>query len=124
MKKIITIIVIAMLSSVGFAQDVQPTPPTSIRKLPVFVICGTVQDIELKIKKFKEIPMVMGDANIDIPNGGNVQGTMRMYINPETGTYSLIYYFKAPFVPNDTGVQACVQAVGENIQPDLQGIEI
>ena len=124
MKIIIAICASILMTSFTFAQfnsQQQTLPYGSIRKLPIMVFCGSVQNINMKMSKFNEIPMVEGNAAIEIPNAGLVEGGMRLFMNPQTKSFTYVFYLQPPMVPNKAGIEACIQTVGKQLVPATQG---
>ena len=95
----------------------QNLPYGTIRKLPVMVTCGSVENLNAKLAQYKEIPMVEGSAALEVPNAGMLQGGMRLYMNPQTKTFTYMFYLQPPMVPNPLGIEACIQSAGKNIVP-------
>ena len=121
MKIIITLIASILMTMVAYSQFNTPPqqnlPYGTIRKLPVMVTCGSVENLNAKLAQYKEIPMVEGSAALEVPNAGMLQGGMRLYMNPQTKTFTYMFYLQPPMVPNPLGIEACIQSAGKNIVP-------
>jgi hypothetical protein len=75
-----------------------PTPQTRqgppIMHLPSIIDCSAPQNIQEIVQgQFGEIPFVNGGTVIKRPDGVIMPALMTLYVNMETGTYSLIAKF-------------------------------
>ena len=75
-----------------------PTPETRqgppIMHLPSIIDCSAPQNIQEIVQgQFGEIPFVNGGTVVKRPDGVIMPALMTLYVNMETGTYSLIAKF-------------------------------
>jgi len=75
-----------------------PTPQTRqgppIMHLPSIIDCSAPQNIQEIVQgQFGEIPFVNGGTVVKRPDGVIMPALMTLYVNMETGTYSLIAKF-------------------------------
>jgi hypothetical protein len=62
--------------------------------LPSIIDCSSPQNILSLVQgKFKEIPFVNGGTVVKRPDGVIMPALMTLYVNMETGTYSLVAKF-------------------------------
>jgi hypothetical protein len=123
MKIILTLCASILMTMSVYAQfdapQQQNLPYGTIRKLPVMVTCGSIQNLNVKLAQYKEIPMIEGSAAMEVPNAGMLEGGMRLYMNPQTKTFTYMFYLQPPMVPNPMGIEACIQSAGKNIVPAM-----
>ena len=131
MKYILTIFASIVMSTVTYAQLNIPQgntpnmpnlpqgnlPYGTVRKLPLMAMCGSVENLSAKLRQYNEIPMVHGKAALEVPNAGLLEGRMTLYMNPQTKSFTYIFYLQPPMVPNPMGIEACIQSVGKEIMP-------
>jgi hypothetical protein len=73
-----------------------PAPQTkpSVMHLPSIIDCGRPESIqELVVGQFQELPFVNGGTVVKRPDGVIMPALMTIYVNLETGTYSLVAKF-------------------------------
>ena len=106
----------------------QPSAMGGMRKLPLVADCGPIDTIMKKIRAFGEVQMTISDSVIQIPGNSPqanvVQGDSAIYVNPKTGSYSVIFYLPDEMAKLGYGVEACVTSAGLNLTPGLQGVDI
>jgi len=111
-----------------------PEAPTQnsfggMKKLPLMNDCGPIDTIMKKIRAFGEVQMTISDSVIQIPGkvapqANVIKGSSSLYVNPTTGSYSIIFYLPDELANSGYGVEACITSAGMNFQPGLQGTEI
>jgi len=106
----------------------QPSAMGGMRKLPLVADCGPIDTIMKKIRAFGEVQMTISDSVIQIPGNSPqanvVKGDSAIYVNPKTGSYSVIFYLPDEMAKLGYGVEACVTSAGLNLSPGLQGVDI
>jgi hypothetical protein len=133
MKKLLIVLSLVVISFVtvssnagllsALAQENNPNPETPqatpegppIMQLPSMIDCSHPRTIEsIVVGQFKERPLVNANTVIKRPDGVIMPAGMTLYVNIETGTYSLVAKFK------DIGFW-CIINSGGNFQPARDG---
>ena len=133
MKKLLIVLSLVVISFVtvssnagllsALAQENNPNPETPqatpegppIMQLPSIIDCSHPRAIEsIVVGQFKERPLVNANTVIKRPDGVIMPAGMTLYVNIETGTYSLVAKFK------DIGFW-CIINSGGNFQPARGG---
>lgn len=113
MKKLLIVLSLVVISFVtvssnagllsALAQENKPNPETPqatpegppIMQLPSIIDCSHPRAIEsIVVGQFKERPLVNANTVIKRPDGVIMPAGMTLYVNIETGTYSLVAKFK------------------------------
>ena len=85
-------------------------------KIPTTMHCGSIDAIYGVLRKYDEIPFVLGDITIQTPDGKFWSGEMEIIVNPDSGTYSIIGIFEDEI--------ACIIALGDRFRPAPWGIQL
>lgn len=104
-----------------FGNMPQPQTYGEVRPLPAMVLCGSKDNINIGLAGKKEVAYIESISILQIPNRGVVPGKSILYMNPETKSYSLVFYMVSPMVPNPWGIEACFINMGREAVPALQG---
>ncbi|MAZ97343.1 MAG: hypothetical protein CMP53_07470 [Flavobacteriales bacterium] len=77
-------------------QDQQPTDPNAYKmpgmmKLPTYIDCGPYNEILAIVQgQNGEMPFALFESFIQIPNGQLLKGPAALYVNRETGSWSVV----------------------------------
>ena len=91
-----------------------------LRKLPSMLDCGSALAVKRKLKMYKEVEMMTGKSAIQAPHG-LIEGELSFYVNPSSGSYSMVFFLPESLTTNPYGVEACLINVGKDLVPGLQG---
>tara|TARA_B100001287_G_scaffold257881_1_gene243820 strand:+ start:982 stop:1374 length:393 start_codon:yes stop_codon:yes gene_type:complete len=96
-------------------------PKVQTYKLPTFIDCGSSEAVDKIVTKHGEIPFAEMQGAITIPPGDRmIQGKTIMYINPETGGYSLVLELPRNYSGENTnilGIEKCIIGFGDDFKP-------
>lgn len=81
-----------------------------IVNLPILVDCGTKDAIEEITDRYEELPFMEGIVAWRIPSGQMLEGPMKFYYNPKSGSFSMVV------TPDGENV-ACVFVMGRSLKP-------
>ena len=86
----------------------------NIRPLPTVLLCSTQTSGEGLEKEYGEIPFIEGDAQVMSPAPGKAYyGTIRMFVNPETFSYTILFDLDDQYT--------CLLTTGDKLVPAYQG---
>ena len=88
----------------------QPYVP-ELQYLPAIVDCGPPTTIAEILARFEELPFLEGETVVKRPDGVIMRAKMTMYLNAETGSYSLVAKFPVNIW--------CVINSGGNVKPSI-----
>ena len=88
----------------------QPVDP-EWQMLPSFVNCSKIVLIEELTTKYGEQPFAKGQSTIPIP-GGTFQGEMRMYVDPQDGSFTTLL-----MINDEVG---CIVILGQEFVPWIE----
>ena len=108
-----------------FPLQQQPAPQQfgQLRKYPSMLDCGPTSVIQRKLKMYKEVEMMTGKSVIQAPHG-MIEGELSFYVNPDSGSYSMVFFLPESLSSNPYNVEACLINVGKDLAPGLQGTAI
>jgi len=82
-----------------------------VTTLPLMIQCTTAEIVERMVEEYDELPFIEGNGSWQIPNGQNINGRVEMYVNPSTGSFTIV-------IPLGTDVK-CVVISGKDLKPML-----
>lgn len=100
------------LADLNHKTQSQPPPVTFI---PLATPCGSIPLDETYLEKFGEIGMLEGEASIYLDPTRALNGTMRMYVNPETKTFTVVFSIGEEMY--------CMIVSGKELRPFVKGIK-
>lgn len=125
MKKLLktfsTLVIACLLSGAMLTQltaqeqDQQPADPNEYKmpgmmKLPTFIDCGPYDAILGIVQgQYGEQPFALFESFIQIPNGQIITGPSALYVNQQTGTWSIVVEIQS------SGL--CIVQMGKNFGP-------
>ena len=59
--------------------------------LPFYMTCGPTPMDNFLLERYEEMPMLEGEAQTIIGPGKVAKGKLRMFVNPDTKTYTLVF---------------------------------
>ena len=89
----------------------QEEPKVPITTLPILLQCTAAEIVERMVEDYDELPFIEGNGTWLIPNGQNINGRVEMYVNPSTGSFTIV-------IPLGTDVK-CVVISGKDLKPML-----
>jgi hypothetical protein len=91
----------------------QPNIPPGVVKLPSMLDCGKRAALAEITSRYNEKPFSLSTGFLMTPRGQLVTGQTVMFLNPDTGTYTIIQYFEQ----ESALVDGCIIHSGINFQP-------
>ena len=103
----------------------QVPPQLQLHKMPMAMDCGTMPAIMAKLAPYQEIPFIFSNKSImQVPMDPKgqlpprvVTGETAMFMNPQTGSYSIVFKLPAEMAQNPMGIAACIIGSGQNLKP-------
>ena len=100
-------------------------PQLQLHKMPMAMDCGTLPAIMAKLAPYQEIPFIHSNKSImQVPMDAKgqlppkvVTGETAMFMNPQTGSYSIVFKLPDEMLPNPMGIAACIIGSGTNLKP-------
>ena len=100
-------------------------PQLQLHKMPMAMDCGTMPAIMAKLAPYQEIPFIFSNKSImQVPMDPKgqlpprvVTGETAMFMNPQTGSYSIVFKLPAEMAQNPMGIAACIIGSGQNLKP-------
>jgi hypothetical protein len=89
----------------------QEDPTVPVTTLPLMIQCTAAEIVERMVEEYDELPFIEGNGSWQIPNGQNINGRVEMYVNPSTGSFTIV-------IPLGTDVK-CVVISGKDLKPML-----
>ena len=89
----------------------QEEPKVPVTNLPLMLQCTAAEVVERMVEEYDELPFIEGNGTWLIPNGQSISGKIEMYVNPSTGSFTLV-------IPLGTDVK-CVVISGKDLKPML-----
>lgn len=74
-------------------QDTPKEPSGAFTKLPSIVDCSSAETVRSLLDKYNEIPFAKFTVIVQIPNGQILQQPGSMFVNPVTGSWSIVALF-------------------------------
>jgi len=109
-----------LLSTISLNAQEQSIPTL---KLPTFIDCGSSENINKLIERHGEIPFAEMNGAITIPPGNRMlQGKTILYINPQTGAYSMVMEIPQNYsgsADNVYGLEKCIIGFGGGFVPAI-----
>ena len=85
-------------------------------RMPSLVDCGPPEMIQKMINEYKEKPLAEGNSFIIRPDHLLQQGPTTLYVNPDTGTWTMVIKYDPPLGP---GIW-CILNAGSKFGPSLE----
>lgn len=82
--------------------------------LPLVTICSENPPETVLTERYNELPFVEAEGSIFIPGGQMVEGRMRMFLNPDRSSYTIMFTVK------DSNLH-CMIITGKNLIPSTHG---
>ena len=103
----------------------QVPPQLQLHKMPMAMDCGTMPAIMAKLAPYQEIPFIFSNKSVmQVPMDPKgqlpprvVTGETAMFMNPQTGSYSIVFKLPAEMAQNPMGIAACIIGSGQNLKP-------
>lgn len=100
-------------------------PQLQLHKMPMAMDCGTLPAIMAKLAPYQEIPFIHSNKSImQVPMDPKgqlpprvVTGETAMFMNPNTGSYSIVFKLPDEMLSNPMGIAACIIGSGQNLKP-------
>jgi len=86
MKWLATFLCLLTIPVLAAAEDTTQQIP-----LPFYMTCGPTPMDNYLLERYEEMPMLEGNAQTIIAPGKVAQGKLRMFVNPDTRTYTLVF---------------------------------
>ena len=91
------------------AQEQTPTTPQSGFPMPTIATCDTMEKmLAVIVDKYEEMPLISGEGSVIHQNGQMMTGTMTLWTNFETSSFS---------VTLDNGNLMCLVSMGNKLFP-------
>ena len=87
-------------------------PKQEILKIPLVMFCTDKRPDRMLEERFGELGFIEGKGAITMPNGENVYGKFRMFLNPSGESFTVIF-------EGDT--LSCLLMTGEDVGPMSNG---
>jgi len=105
---------LCMLAVPALAQDQQEEQtPMALQQFPMFVNCLPSSPEDMLLQRYGELPFIEGLGSIIIPGDRSLNGKMTMYLEPQGGTFTIIF--------QPTEDISCMIMSGSDIIPVVSG---
>jgi len=108
---LLTSLALAEVPTMPEAQD----PDTKLITLPMFIKCGNIAPDQMLEENYGELGMLEGDAHIFISQEQSAEGKLRMFVDPNDRSYTIVF---------EIGEMSCLVMSGGNITPMVHGKEL
>lgn len=81
-------------------------------QLPMFLTCSTKSPVPMLQGQHGELPLLQGDGKIFIPGGQQVGGKMQMLMNPDNGSFTILF-----LLGNKPEITYCLVMSGQGGEP-------
>ena len=126
MKKLTLLLICGLaILATPLSTTAQEQPIPTMRKLPVIIDCGTAEEVDKVIKDYPlELPFAEAESILQLPNGGMIMGDSVIYIDPKSGSYTIVTTIRLPEgTENNTGIKKCIIGFGTKFRPSNYRIE-